>query len=62
MSSRHAEVHSPGVAAVIGFAAQAKPVRFESAVTIALHTLPFRFNAGGVMGMQRIGVCSAEVC
>ncbi len=47
--SRHHQrsntVPSPGVAAFIGFAGQAKPVRFESAGASALHTpLPFGFN------------------
>ncbi len=34
----------PGVAAFIGFAAEVKLVRFESAGASALHTLPFGFN------------------
>ncbi len=41
------EVNSPGVAAFIGFAAQAKPVRFEGAGASTLHTpLPFGFGPG----------------
>ncbi len=46
MGSYHAEVPSPGVAALIGFAAQAKPVRFESTGASAPHTLTFVFNPG----------------
>ncbi len=43
----------PGVAAFIGFAAQVKPVRFESAGA----PLRFGFNPGDAMsGMQGIGV------
>ncbi len=35
---KHTEVSSPGVAAFIGYAAQAKPVRFEDAGASALNT------------------------
>ncbi len=42
--------------AFIGFAAQAKPARFESAGASSLHTLPFGFNPGDATGMQEIGV------
>ncbi len=38
MGSWHTEVPSPGVAAFMGFAAQAKPVQFESAGAFTLHT------------------------
>ncbi len=49
--------HSPGtgwagIAAFIGFTAQAKPARFESAGASPL----------SIQGMQGIGVCSAAVC
>ncbi len=44
------------MAAFIGFAAQRKPIRFESAGASALHTLPFGFNPGDATGMQGIGV------
>ncbi len=47
---------SPGVAAVFGFAAQAKLARFMSAGGFALHTLPFGFNPGDATGTQGIGV------
>ncbi len=47
---------SPGVAAFISFAAQAKPVRFESTGASALHTLPYGFNPGDATGTQGIGV------
>ncbi len=50
------EVPSPGVTAFICFAAQAKPIRFESAGAPALHTLPFGFNPGDATGTQGIGV------
>ncbi len=57
MGRKHAEVPSPGVVAFTGFAAQANPVRFESAVASALHILPFSFNPGdAVTGTQGIGV------
>ncbi len=57
MVSQHTEVPSPGVAAFIGFAAQAKLVQF------VLNTLPFGFNPGdAVTGTQGIGVWSAKVC
>ncbi len=56
MVSKHTEVLSPGVAALIGFAAQAKPDRFESAGASALHALPFGFNPGASAGTQGIGV------
>ncbi len=53
---------SRGVAAFIGFAAEAKFVRFESAGTFAFHTFPFGFNPGGATGTQGRGVGSVEVC
>ncbi len=52
MGSKHIKVPSPGVAVLIGFTAQAKPVRFESAGASALHTLPFGLNPGDVAGSQ----------
>ncbi len=55
----HVELPSHGVAAFIGFAAQAKPVRFESAGASTLHTLPFSFNPGDATGTQWVEV---EVC
>ncbi len=56
MGSWHTEVLSPGVVAFIGFAAQAKPVQFESAGEPALHTFPFGFNPGDATGTQGMGV------
>ncbi len=56
------EVPSLGVAAFIGFAAQAKLARFVSARAPALHTLSFGFNPGDAMGTHGIRVWSAEVC
>ncbi len=52
------EVSSPGVAVLIGFAAQTKPVRLKSAVASALHmhTLPLGLDPGDATGMQGIGV------
>ncbi len=50
---------SSGVAAFIGFASQAKPVRFESAGASALHK-PSLFVLIEVT--QGIGVCSTGVC
>ncbi len=46
----------PGVAEFIGFAAQAKPVRFESAGASALHTYSLGFNPGDAVGAQGIGI------
>ncbi len=48
MVSKHAEVPSPGLAAFIGFPAQAKLVRFVSAGASALLTLRFGYNPGDV--------------
>ncbi len=56
MGIMHTEVPSFGMAAFIGFAAQAKHVRFVSAGAFALHTLPFGFNPGDATGTQGIGV------
>ncbi len=42
----HTKVHNPSAAALIGFAAQAKPVRFKTAGASAHYTLPFGFNPG----------------
>ncbi len=51
MVNQHTEVPSPGVAAFIGFAAQAKLVQF------VINTLPFGFNPmAAVTGTQGIGV------
>ncbi len=47
---------SPGVAAFIGFAAQAKPARFESAGASALHTLTFVFNPGDARDRSLIDI------
>ncbi len=56
MGSEHTEVPSPSVAALIGFAAQTKAVRFESAGASTLPTLPFGFNPSDMMGAQGTGV------
>ncbi len=45
--------------AFTGFAAQAKPARFESAEASTCHTPPFRFKSGNATGTQGIGICSA---
>ncbi len=51
MGSLYTGVPSPGVAAFIGFAFQAKLARFESAGAAAPHTpLPFGFNPGYATG------------
>ncbi len=55
VSSQHTEVLSPGAAAFIGFADQARPVRFENAGASVLHTLSFGFNTGDATGAQEIG-------
>ncbi len=62
INSYQTEVLSPGVAEFIGFAAQAKPVQFESAGASALHTLPFGLSPGDAVETQGIGIFSAEVC
>ncbi len=49
------EVPSPGIAAFIGFAAQAKPIRLESAGASALHTLLIGLNSGNATGTQAVG-------
>ncbi len=54
--SKHAEVPSLGMAAFVGFAAQAKLVRFVSAGAFALHTLPFGFEPGFVTVAQGIRI------
>ncbi len=51
-----AEVPNPGVAAFIGFAAQAQFGRFESAAASALHTLPFSFDSGDPTGTLGVGI------
>ncbi len=56
MGSWHDEALSPGVAAFIRLAAQAKPVWFESAGASALYTIPFGLNLGDTPGAQGIGV------
>ncbi len=56
MGRLHTEVHSPVAAAFIGFAAQVKPARFESAGAFALHTRPFGLNLGDASGTQEIRV------
>ncbi len=53
MGRQRAAVPSPGVAAFIGFAAQAKLVRFESAGASALHTPSFLVL---IQGTQEVGV------
>ncbi len=55
MSRKHIEVPSPGVAAFIGFAAQAKLVRLENAGASTLHILPFGFNPGDARDRSLIG-------
>ncbi len=50
------EVPCPDVAALIDFAAQAKPVRFESAGASALHITHLSFNPDGATGTQEIRV------
>ncbi len=55
MGRQHAAVPSPGVAAFIGFAAQATLARFVSAGAPTLYTLPFGFNPGDATGMEEIG-------
>ncbi len=62
LTSAWAGITCPGVAAFICLAAQAKPVRFESAGESAPHTFPFSFNPVDATGTQVIGVWSAEVC
>ncbi len=49
-------VPSPSVAVFIGFAAQARLVRFVSAGAPALHTLPFGFTPGDATGTQGIRI------
>ncbi len=56
MGSKYTEVPNPGFAAFIGFAALARPIRFESAEASAFHILPFDFNAADATGTQRIGL------
>ncbi len=56
---RHGDVSwvpSPGVAAFIGFAVQARLVWFVSAGAPTLHTLPFGFTPGDAMGTQGIRI------
>ncbi len=56
MFRKHTGVPNPGVAGFIGFAAQTKPVQFESAGASALHIPPFGFNLGDAAGTQGRGV------
>ncbi len=49
-------VLSPGVAAFIGFVAQAMFVLSQSARASVLHELVFSFNKGDATGTQEIGV------
>ncbi len=46
---------SPGVVALIGFAAEAKHVPLECAGASALHTLPFGFIPGDARSRSLIG-------
>ncbi len=52
--SKHTEVPSNAVAAFIGFAAQAEPVRFESSGASALHITSFGFNPVDATKTQEI--------
>ncbi len=56
VGSYYTAVPSPGVAAFIGFAAQVKPIRLESAEASTCHTLPFGFNPRDATGTQGTGV------
>ncbi len=56
MGRWHTEVPSHGVPAFIGFAAQSKPARFESAEAAAFYTFPFAFDPSDATGTQGIGV------
>ncbi len=55
MGSSHTEVPEFGVAAFIGFAAQAKLVRFMSAGASVLHALPYGFIPGDARDRNLIG-------
>ncbi len=61
IGSWHTEVLNPGVAAFIGFAAQAKLVPIGSDGASALHTLHFTSTSDDATGAQGIGVWSADV-
>ncbi len=50
-NKKHSEVPCPDVAAFIGFAAQAKSARLESAGESTLHIFSFGFSLGDVTGM-----------
>ncbi len=52
MGRQHIEVPSPDLAAFIGFAAQAKLARYESAGVSAFHALLIGFNPSDAMGTQ----------
>ncbi len=62
MGSKHTEVPSSGVAALIVFAAQAQLAQFLIIEASAQHTLSFRLKLGDATGMQEGGVCAADVC
>ncbi len=62
MGSKQTEVPSPGVAALIAFASQAKPAQFVIIEAPAHHTLSFRLKLRDATGMQEGGVCAVEVC
>ncbi len=56
ITGKHMEFPSPGVAAFIGFVAQAKLAQFESAGASALHTSSLLiFNPGDAMDRSLIG-------
>ncbi len=61
MGSKHTEVLSPGVAALIGFAVQAKPAQFVTIEASAHHTLSLKLKLGDATGMQEGGFC-APMC
>ncbi len=60
MGSKHTEVPSPGIGALIAFASQAKPAQFVIIEASAHHTLSLKL--GDATGMQEGGVCAVEVC
>ncbi len=62
MGSKHTEVPSPGVAALIVFVAQAKLAQFVIIEASAHHTLSFRLKLGDAKRMQEGGFCAADVC
>ncbi len=62
MGRKYAKVTSPGVAAFIGFTAQAELTLLVNTGMSALHTLAFDLSPGGATGMQEIEFSSAELC